>query len=58
MPITISPSIGESPAQQAVLDNIQHCYNDKWPCPLTPAENRLKVAVRAGEKVFEGAIHD
>lgn len=27
-------------------------YNDRWSCPLTPAENRLKVPVRAGEKVF------
>jgi len=28
-------------------------YNDRWSCPITPAENRLKVAIRAGEKVFE-----
>ena len=27
-------------------------YNDKWSCPVPPAENRLSVAVRAGEKVF------
>ena len=27
-------------------------YNDVWSCPLTPFENRLKVPVRAGEKVF------
>jgi uncharacterized protein len=27
-------------------------YNEKWSCPLTPAENRLKVAIRAGEKIF------
>jgi len=27
-------------------------YNEMWSCPLTPAENRLKVPVRAGEKVF------
>jgi uncharacterized protein len=27
-------------------------YNEKWSCPITPAENRLKVAVRAGEKLF------
>ena len=24
-------------------------YNDRWSCPLTPAENRLKVPIRAGE---------
>jgi len=27
-------------------------YNDQWSCPLTPFENRLKVPVRAGEKIF------
>jgi uncharacterized protein len=27
-------------------------YNEQWSCPLTPAENRLKVAIRAGEKIF------
>jgi uncharacterized protein (DUF1684 family) len=27
-------------------------YNDRWSCPLTPPENRLKVAIRAGEKIF------
>lgn len=25
-------------------------YNDNWSCPLTPPENRLKVAIRAGEQ--------
>ena len=29
-------------------------YNERWSCPLTPAENRVKVAIRAGEKLFEG----
>jgi len=27
-------------------------YNEMWSCPIAPAENRLKVAVRAGEKLF------
>lgn len=27
-------------------------YNDRWSCPLTPSENRLKVPIRAGEKIF------
>jgi len=27
-------------------------YNEKWSCPLTPFENRLKVPMRAGEKLF------
>lgn len=26
-------------------------YNDGWSCPLTPPENRLTVAIRAGEKL-------
>lgn len=25
-------------------------YGDGWSCPITPAENRLTVAIRAGEK--------
>jgi uncharacterized protein (DUF1684 family) len=27
-------------------------YNEAWSCPITPAENRLKVPIRAGEKNF------
>lgn len=27
-------------------------YNERWSCPLTPFENRLKAPIRAGEKVF------
>ena len=29
-------------------------YNEHWSCPITPAENRLKVPIRAGELIFEG----
>jgi uncharacterized protein (DUF1684 family) len=32
-------------------------YNDDWSCPITPAENRLKVPIRAGEKLFPQADH-
>ncbi|HLF73563.1 MAG TPA: DUF1684 domain-containing protein [Anaerolineales bacterium] len=28
-------------------------YNEMWSCPITPAENRLKVPIRAGEKIFD-----
>lgn len=28
-------------------------YNEMWSCPITPAENRLKVPIRAGEKIFK-----
>ena len=27
-------------------------YNEAWSCPITPFENRLKVPIRAGEKLF------
>lgn len=27
-------------------------YNEIWSCPLTPPENRLKVPIQAGEKIF------
>lgn len=30
-------------------------YNERWSCPLPPAENRLQVAICAGEKLPEGA---
>ncbi|MGE5464586.1 MAG: DUF1684 domain-containing protein [Syntrophothermus sp.] len=29
-------------------------YNEMWSCPITPPENRLKVPIRAGEKLFYG----
>ena len=28
-------------------------YNEMWSCPIPPAENRLKVAIKAGEKNFK-----
>ena len=33
-------------------------YNERWSCPLTPFENRLKVPIRAGEKLFPGGLHE
>lgn len=27
-------------------------YNENWSCPITPAENRVKVPIRAGERLF------
>jgi uncharacterized protein (DUF1684 family) len=35
------------------LDETQQAYNERWSCPLTPFENRLKAPIRAGEKKFE-----
>lgn len=45
----------------AVDFNMAHnpycAYNPYWSCPLTPFENRLKISIRAGEKIFpEGTI--
>ncbi len=28
-------------------------YNEMWSCPLTPPENRLKVPIHAGEKIYQ-----
>ena len=28
-------------------------YNEKWSCPITPPENRLKIPIHAGEKLFQ-----
>ena len=33
-------------------------YNGGWTCPVTPPENRLKVAIRAGEKLPPAAWTD
>jgi uncharacterized protein (DUF1684 family) len=27
-------------------------YNEMWSCPITPMENRVKVPIRAGEKIY------
>jgi uncharacterized protein len=27
-------------------------YNENWSCPITPPENRIKIPIRAGEKIF------
>jgi len=47
----------ELPGNRFLVDfNIAYnpycAYNDMWSCPITPAENRIKVPIRAGEKVF------
>ena len=33
-------------------------YNPRWSCPIPPAENRIKVPIRAGEKVFDTKLMD
>lgn len=47
-------------AEEIVLDfnyayNPSCAYNDQWVCPLSPPENRLSFAVKAGEKAFRFA---
>jgi uncharacterized protein len=48
------------PDQTFVIDfnlayNPYCAYNEMWSCPLTPFENRVKVPIRAGEKVFHSS---
>jgi uncharacterized protein (DUF1684 family) len=45
------------PGGRVLLDfnyayNPSCAYDPRWVCPLTPPENRLAVAIRAGEQVF------
>jgi uncharacterized protein (DUF1684 family) len=51
------PVSGSTIKEQVLLDfnyayNPSCAYNWKWVCPLSPPENRLHVAIRAGEKNF------
>jgi len=51
------PVSGAAMGERILLDfnyayNPSCAYNSKWVCPLSPPENRLKVAVSAGEKNF------
>ncbi|MDA0262957.1 MAG: DUF1684 domain-containing protein [Chloroflexi bacterium] len=32
-------------------------YNPDWSCPIAPSENRLPVAIKAGEKIYPDASH-
>lgn len=46
-------------ADRIVLDfnyayNPSCAYNDRWVCPMAPAENQLSIHVRAGEKLPDG----
>ncbi len=47
----------EQPGGKFMIDfnlayNPYCAYNERWSCPLTPFENRVKVPIRAGEKIF------
>ncbi|HEV2966766.1 MAG TPA: DUF1684 domain-containing protein [Candidatus Dormibacteraeota bacterium] len=33
--------------------NASCAYSPRWACPLAPPENHLKIAVRAGEKIYK-----
>lgn len=51
--------LGAGPAQITLDFNYAYnpscAYNERWVCPLAPAENRLDFAVEAGEKRFHNA---
>lgn len=49
--------VEELPDGDVVVDfnyayNPYCAYNEQWSCPLPPLENRLRVAIRAGEKSY------
>ena len=50
--------VEELPDGRLLLDfnyayNPYCAYNDAWSCPLPPPENRLRVAIRTGERSFD-----
>ena len=52
----------EQPDDTFVVDfnlayNPYCAYNENWSCPITPSENRLKVPIRAGEKMYLTGPH-
>ena len=36
----------------AGLDEAQQAYNERWSCPVPLKENRLRVRIEAGEKMY------
>jgi uncharacterized protein (DUF1684 family) len=51
------PAPGASGMERIVLDfnyayNPSCAYNVRWVCPLAPVENRLNIAIPAGEQIF------
>ncbi len=54
---TTAPDSASEPEPAVDLGTIDHHYYPNWSCPVPPKENRLKVAIRAGEKVFEDDGH-
>ena len=52
--------LGTDGGGRLVLDfNDAYSYDPQWSCPLAPPENRLDVAVEAGEgtaRWYEGAV--
>ena len=51
--ITTSQDIAPESAPAAALGHIQHPYNPNWSWPVSPKENRLAVAIRAGRSYVE-----
>jgi uncharacterized protein len=48
----------EPGSSEVVIDfnfayNASCAYSPRWACPLAPPENHLRVAVRAGEKIYK-----
>lgn len=49
----LNPAPGQFTLDFNFAYNPSCAYNDHWVCPLSPAENRLSLAITAGEKQFE-----
>ncbi len=52
-PVLLDNGMAEIDFNQAY--NPYCAYGAGWSCPITPAENRLSVPIRAGEKLPQGA---
>jgi hypothetical protein len=47
-------SVGETESSKVLSLAQGSCaYDPRWSCPLAPRDNTLKVAIRAGERVYD-----
>lgn len=51
--LEITPGSSEVVIDFNFAYNASCAYSPRWACPLAPPENHLKVAIRAGEKIYK-----
>ena len=51
--LEITPGSGDVVIDFNFAYNASCAYSPRWACPLAPPENHLRVAVRAGEKLYK-----